>query len=288
LESAILDVLTRRYRGERIRLDFILDEVSDAFGVLPHHAQGAVLDNGDRSRVHLRMFDVHGPTISGDRVNSKYLDVAPTAIGQLAALGEQNLGPRVPIGLINGTMYAGGRRPAFDPWRVMSALDALTAQPETSSAALAELMGNPFFPTPSSVDGDMTQFHTSGSCRLNIRPEWNVQAQWGQLLVTPPPYAPSTDDLDADLVANLGGILGDSYRVHYAGQGDDRWIGIFFPPGVDPAALGDRLVSEWPLNLEVVVDMPPNPVSALREWWSLGPVVSGEEVATALEIDLKQ
>ena len=129
----------------------ILDEVYAATGIGPRVAYEPLCDLARPWQLHLLLIDFHGNFGSPDfdAAGSRYTEARLTPFGVAALAAERGeIGP-LPIGLINGNLHAGGRRPPLDPHRVIAALRAASENPSTD---LAALVGPPEFPTGCEVE----------------------------------------------------------------------------------------------------------------------------------------
>lgn len=125
-------------------------------------------------RRHLTLLDGEGNWgTDGDDppADPRYTGVGLSAVGALALAAERrDLGP-VPLGLVDGTLYAGGRVPPFDPRRVVEAL-----------RASAHDAGPPALPTGGEVAGDFGALLAGRKVRLQLGPR--VVREPGALVIT--------------------------------------------------------------------------------------------------------
>lgn len=89
-------------------------------------------------------------------------------LGELAVACERGRLSAVPIGLINGDMYAGGRRPGFHPARLIEALLYLRASNGAASSDLLAILGPPFFASNVEVTGGVDALMQTGSGEVTL------------------------------------------------------------------------------------------------------------------------
>jgi len=74
----------------------------------------------------------------------------------------------LPIALVEGDMFCGGRRPPFRARRVVGALRRLLADPGCANAVLADLLGEPVVPTGARVEVDLDLLMAGGRVEAEI------------------------------------------------------------------------------------------------------------------------
>jgi hypothetical protein len=80
---------------------------------------------------------------------------------------EGELAP-VPVGLVNGNLHAGGRRPPFEAPRVLRAIESLRSDPSLSDRKLRSLIGHPTFPVGCVVQGNLAALFAGRPCALRL------------------------------------------------------------------------------------------------------------------------
>lgn len=86
--------------------------------------------------------------------NPPYTESRLSPAGQAALAAERGDLAPVPIGLINGNVYAKGTRPPFRPQAVIDALRQVIQQPKVTSKYLIDIIGPPAFLNGCTVTGD--------------------------------------------------------------------------------------------------------------------------------------
>lgn len=138
---------------------------SSAVCELVEERSGIGLDTAYRALVtlthswerHLLLVDPRGNfgTPEGDPpAAARYTSARLTKVGELVLRSEQ-AGVSLPIGLIEGNMPTQGRRPAFDPYRILDAVEAVIRHPTITDEDLLAHAGGPVFPTGCEVIGDV-------------------------------------------------------------------------------------------------------------------------------------
>ncbi|MDP9416284.1 MAG: hypothetical protein M3P48_00225 [Actinomycetota bacterium] len=94
-----------------------------------------------------------GTVCGDDMAEPHYTEVGLSPLGRLALASERGeLGP-VPIGLIDGSLYRGGRVPPLNLAGVLRTLRALLDDPAAADQVLVRLLGAPELPSGGSVRG---------------------------------------------------------------------------------------------------------------------------------------
>jgi hypothetical protein len=99
----------------------------------------------------------------------------------------------VPIGLINGSVYCGGTRPPLEPFRVISALRRLLANPGMTDSDIVEAVGAPDFPTGCAVTGDLDALVSGRRTVLGLTGRIEIAGDRQLVITTLPPEASAFD-----------------------------------------------------------------------------------------------
>jgi hypothetical protein len=86
--------------------------------------------------------------------NPIYTEVRLSEAGTVAFAAEAEQGIQLPIGLIEGSLTRGGRRPAYAPRGVLAAVRRVVVEPSVDDGELAALVGAPSFPPGCLVEVD--------------------------------------------------------------------------------------------------------------------------------------
>lgn len=118
--------------------------------------------------IPLRLVEGHGNFGSPDysAASAHFTEGRLTPAGLMAVESDRGDLPRLPIGLINGDMYAGGAAPSFDPALVLDALTAAIERPELHDEDYAAVISRPTFPTGCSVVGELAALRAGERARL--------------------------------------------------------------------------------------------------------------------------
>lgn len=124
-----------------------------------------------------RLVEGHGNFGSPDYApaSARFTEARLTPAGMMVVESERGDLPRLPIGLVNGDMYAGGAAPSFDPSRVIDALSAAIDRPDLDDEDYAALVGQPVFPTGCSVAGEMAALRAAEPARLKLSARITVE-----------------------------------------------------------------------------------------------------------------
>lgn len=123
--------------------------------------------------VPLTLVDFHGnggapgyPPAPADVTESRL-----SKAGQLAVTVEQSSAGALPIRLINGTLYRGGKAPAFEPLRVIDCFERILTDPAVEDGDIIDMIGSPFFFGNPIFDGDIGALYDGETveCSLTAR-----------------------------------------------------------------------------------------------------------------------
>jgi DNA gyrase/topoisomerase IV subunit A len=196
VELALLESLDRLTAGRRpqhhVRSARALAGVDDRIGLGPKYAYQVLVDVARPWTVAVRL--VSGRGNFGDRVfpdpaSAAYTDSRPSRVGRLVLDAEAGRLAPVPVGLMNGSVYRGGRQPPLEPFAVMEALRLLIANPRTPDSEILEIVGGPHSVTGCEISGDVAGL-------LHGRPA--EIRETGQISLTGVPVPPQTPELPPD------------------------------------------------------------------------------------------
>lgn len=204
LEVALLEATAAvQGAGEQpVRTTEVLQECERAGGYGPSYAHPVLRDLGTWWRTHLNLVELHGNwgTVDGDPpADAEYTEVRLSPAGWLALGAEQReLGP-VPVGLLNGTQYRGGRIPPLSPSRTIGLLHRLIDDAEVPDEAFDDLVA---FPTRGTVAGDMDSLYGGPRTRMLLGSRF-VREGSTRLVITGIPPGTSIQDVFEGLSARL-------------------------------------------------------------------------------------
>ena len=294
LEVALLEATAAvQGAGERpVRTTEVLQECERAGGYGPSYAHPVLRDLGTWWHTYLNLVELHGNwgTVDGDPpADAEYTEVRLSPAGWLALGAEQReLGP-VPVGLLNGTQYRGGRIPPLSPRRTIGLLHRLIDDAEVPDEAFDDLVA---FPTRGTVAGDMDSLYSGPRTRMLLGSRF-VREGSTRLVITGIPPGTSIQDVFEGLSARLrsptqdrgGRRLSTHLREH--APVDDRMYGSgngvaqiddesrYDDPiriVLDLAADADVDAAEawagtvWPVTIEADLEFPSGLDAMLRDW----------------------
>jgi len=171
LELAVLRSVsaTAGPAGRHALTTTMLEHLEVVEGIGPAYGLTVAADLGSSWRVHLCLLDLEGNwgSVGGaPPADPGYTHVRLSPLGELAlACEERRVGP-VPIGLVDGSLYRGGRAPPLDPARALRTLTALLEDDTLPDADLAAMIALPSLPTGGTVHGDLAGLYAGRSARL--------------------------------------------------------------------------------------------------------------------------
>lgn len=260
----------------------LLAEIERHFAVAPSYGYQVACDLAHHWTVWLRLLDGHGNFGGPDDppADPRYTELRLTPVGTLAVAAERGDGASLPIGLINGSIYAGGQRPPFSPGPLLRALIAVLDDPGIGDVALVDICGPPAFPTGSDVAGDVDAVLAGrpGTLRLTARVTPGVEAGHPVVRITnlPPGAKPRSvvgaihsrvqnsawDELPPELAASMRLPIADIKDAS-----TDRVVITCRPTGgVDADDLAERLRTLWGVHLDVRAVLPAPLPALLRAW----------------------
>ena len=260
----------------------VLVALQERSGVLPGYGYPVACDLAG-SGVWLRLVDGHGdlgrPGVPA--ANPRYTEIRLTPVGAMAVLAERSRGAALPIGLVNGTAYAGGTRPPFAPSRLLRALLALLDDDTTADDVLLATCGPPAFPGGCEVGGQVDAVVAGRSGALRLTASVTAADEHGRSLVIselPPGVDPQAvaagvaNRSSVDRWEDLPHRLAAAVVLPITEVLDQTTDGVAhivcrLEDGAQPDEVAQRLRDEvWGVHRDVDVDLgAPLPV-LLRSW----------------------
>jgi len=174
-----------------VNTSLVLDEVHGQMGVGPRIAYEPLCNMARPWVVHLALVDFHGNygDIDSRPAAARYTECRLTPLGVAALAAERDTAGRLPIGLINGDTWVGGMRPPLDPSSVIAAIKAASTATDDE---LAEMVGQPSFPSGCDVEVDLEAFSSGAETELQLSARISSSAV-DRLVVShlPPDCSPS-------------------------------------------------------------------------------------------------
>ena len=285
LEEALvltLDDLGVGPQQPRVRSSAALVELERRFAVAPRYGYQVACDLAHRSTVWLRLLDGRGNLggLGHPPAEPHCTELRLTPVGALAAAAERDDGPALPIGIVNGSVYAGGQRPPFAPRSLLRALVALLDDPTIEDDALVGICGPPVFPTGCDVSGDVEALLAGRPAvlRLTARVVPGVERGKEVLHITNLPPGVERESVLRLLEArvetrsweDLPPELAASMRLPIAGvhdmSTDTVLIRCRVAPGADLTDVGARLRELWGVYVDVPAALPHSLPMVLRRW----------------------
>jgi hypothetical protein len=206
-ECAILEALEalgahpgRRYR----RNAAVLAAVEDRIGLAPAYAYEILLDLARPWTMPLSL--IQGQGNFGSRGNEpaaspSYTESRLAAAGRVALAAERGDIAPVPIGLINGNVYAKGTRPPFRPQAVIDALRLVIQRPRVTSKELTDVTGPPYFLNGCIVTGDFTALAAGRPTVLRLEARLSISEDHHSVIIDNFPPTVNPDDTAQSLAS---------------------------------------------------------------------------------------
>ncbi|MGQ0466942.1 MAG: hypothetical protein ACT4QG_16680 [Sporichthyaceae bacterium] len=172
--------------GRRVKSSRVLAALHDDTGEDPHDGYRALVSLTQPWLTTLPLFEGAGNFGSPGNdpaADPQYTLCRLSAAGSAAAAAERGYGPPIPFGLVNGSMFRGGKRPPFDPRRVADAMSLVAQGRDPWHGVLA--LGLPSFPggaTPT-VAPESEEMH-------NLRKGWHARLTFEPVVRDPSPGQP--------------------------------------------------------------------------------------------------
>jgi DNA gyrase/topoisomerase IV subunit A len=156
-----------------IKCRHLVDYVADKFNFGQRYSYQVLCDLASPWRVILPLIDFNSSNMGSvdfPAAEPELTECSLTDAGRLGALAEKGEIGSVPLTLINGTTYMGGKQPPFSPQGITRALLRICEGPEPSDKELIDLVGAPNFPTGCDVSGQVESLLEVGSGSIVLRP----------------------------------------------------------------------------------------------------------------------
>jgi hypothetical protein len=285
VECAVLDALgslgARPGRGYHVNTR-VLAVVEDRIGLAPRYAYEVLLDLARPWTMPLNLIDGQGnfgSRGSNPAANPPYTESRLSPAGQVALAAERGDLAPVPIGLINGNVYAKGTRPPFRPQAIIDALRQIIQRPKVTSKDLIGIIGPPHFLNGCTVTGDFAALAAGRPTTLRLQAHVTVSDDHRSVLIQNfPPNA--NPDETAQAIAGLARAYDWAQRhpelhrrVHLplreirdeSSRGSDLLICVP-EPGTTAEQLGDELMNVYGVYTTVPAALGRPLPTILRNW----------------------
>jgi hypothetical protein len=285
MEVALLEATEAAADGpdDLVPTEAVLDRAGSA-GFGPSYAVRVLQDLGVPWRTHLRPFELDGNwgSVGGDPMADPcYTKVRLSAVGRLALAAERGeVGP-VPVDLVNGSAYRGGRVPPLHPERTLALLADLVAGGRVSEADLAGLVD---LPTGGVVGGDLDALVAGRPARVRLG--CRIEREPGALVITGTPLGVDVDRIHDSLRGRVQVRRSRPFRGYadYLEHSPDRAPGdlldvadrtargrgtrvvVSLADGADVDAAETWVRSVWPVTVEVDWQVPGGIAGLLGTW----------------------
>jgi hypothetical protein len=202
LEFAVLETmesLGATAEHPHVKCHRIVEEAEKRFGYGRAYAYLVICDLARPWTARLSLVDFHG-NFGGnhyDAPDPMYTEARLSPLGAIALRSERGeIGP-VPIALINGTLYQGGVRPPFDPFRLLDGLEGLIGHPGMGDQDLQRVVGPPSFRQSCQVRGDIVGLYRGMTVMLTLRPRYQLLDAGGRQVIIARDFPPGlwSDDM---------------------------------------------------------------------------------------------
>ena len=203
-----------------------------------------------------------------------YTEVRLSALGRLALRSEDGDAGPVPLGLIDGTVYCGGRVPPFRPRSIVDALAARLTQGDDGSApgGAGAFVEGPTVPTGAVIDGDVAGLLRGESAALSMSCAMSASTQGDRncVVITGFPLGENVDQIVDSVVSRVrwpdqrrggGEAIVADVQDHTSGRLGVRIV-VILHDGVDPSTAERWLRTVWPVSVDVDWRLPA-PMDAL-------------------------
>ena len=273
--------------GDYVPTARVLDRLERVERVGPSYGLLGLQDLGVWWRVPVRLFDLDGNwgSVEGDPMaEALYTKVRLSPAGALALAAErEEVGP-VPVGLLNGSLYRGGRVPPLDPAPTLRLLFDLVEGRPLPGRAFDRLVR---FPTGGTVAGDFDSLYDGRVARMRLGCRIvREETQTGPgLVITGTPPGVDVDEI-VDMLKTRstpsvrrrlhnGELLpmrpeDDAVGVVDLRDETSRHAGtrvvVVLDPDADVDAAEQWVQAVWPVTVDVVWQVPDGTDAMLRDW----------------------
>ena len=290
VEVAMLRAVDLLAGEEHARCSDVLTAAAATAGLGPRYSWPLLVDLGVPWRRHLPLVELHGNAGSrwGDPpADAQYVEVRLSRYGELALAAErEEVGP-VPLGLVEGSWYADGPVPPFDPERVVGAL-----------LAGATDAGGPSMPA-GRVVGDVDGLLAGRVVRLRL--ECTISPVGGDLVITGLPLGVTGEEVlqriaqrANDYERGAGGRplrtirrAGSPVRdvIDHSTERDGVRLHVSLDEGADLRAATEWLLDVWPVTTERDARLPA-PMPERLDTWDRGDGTGLRALADLLTDDI--
>jgi DNA gyrase subunit A len=299
MELAVLFAADGAATGAYRRSADILTDLHATTGLGPAHSYPLLVDLAVPWKLLDPLIEPNGNFGSPGNdppAHPRYTECRPSPLGHLAlAVERRNVAP-LPIGIITGTLHAGGSRP---PLRAHAVADALAALIASDGAIDDEWLSDCFWPLSlpggSDVSGDRDAFEQGArtTLRLRARISREPQARKGPgstLVITALPYDVNPDDLVLRLAQTvrrrhvpdefpeLAALLAGSV-VDVRDESSARAGMRIVVEALDEVEAEQSVRSIWGVERDLEVEFPAGPAAAIRGFWA---AARGEDLTAAV------
>ena len=283
VETAMLRAIRRatlRPDAVLTKCSRIVDLAEEEEGVTRGWAYETLRVLGNPGFVTLTMFDFHGNFGSADfdPAPPTHTEARLSPAGVLALDAESGVVAPLPLGLIIGDIHFGGRRPGFDPLRVVTACTRLLQGQPIKDEELIRSLGTPVFPTGCEIGGDLRAMALGEPTVLELSCRIQEAADRSGVVLTnlPPGIGPhrlayaltsSTEDLDddPDWPYELEPLSGVKDVLNLSDSSGDKVV-VRVRPATDLERLKVQLRRRRGVTKRVEVRIP-KPLAALVRPW---------------------
>lgn len=257
-------------RGGFVSSSEVLDVLGHE-GLAPDYLYPVLQDLAVPWKRHLPLLEVQGNFGSSGNdpaADARYTEVRLSPIGLLALRSEDGEAGPVPLGLIDGTAYCGGRVPPFSPTSVTSTVSLLVTEGDAALTVpeLDSLVGNPTVPTDAVIEGDLVPLLRGEASTFRMSCRTVVVREQGRTMleIVGFPLGENVDRITDSIAERRRwpeqrrgggtGIVVDVQDRSTARSGVR--IHLVLGEGVDAADAARWLRTIWPVSVEVDWQLP--------------------------------
>lgn len=272
LETTVLHTVGRLSGPalEHVRCSDVLDALEeDGFGA--NYLYRVLQDLTVSWRLHLPLLDGQGNFGSPGNdpaADPTYTEVRLSPIGRLALASENSETGPLPLALIEGTLYRGGRIPPFSPRLILDTLTRLQHEGDApfTDADLDLLVGTATLPTGGTVDGHLAALLAGEPAEMRMSCQITLVERDGRQVLEITGFPLGVDvDLMLQSIAQRASfenqLRGGGH--HYIVDLQDRSSGrtgirmqVLLRPGVDPVEAEAWLRTLWPVSIDQTWQLP--------------------------------